>query len=229
MWSITVPTVALSLLGEEEISADASKYGPEGMSMFDDKVELIFLSPMPHASLRIGGIVYNYGVADVSRYNLETFHKMTGFGSPLSGNHTRIELKLTQDEIERLRDYLEADVGKIYPLVIPFVDCVSQTNKAIKYATGVDVPWVADRSKAMSIAYYKLRKLLGDERIGKIYHASDDRGLIVSKASEAAVNTLDSIFFLKRAGAVFLLAPILDSHPLTIDAPNVKVDVVPKK
>lgn len=217
-WTIALSSAAAGIVSNKYIPSNISFDGDNenGMSRYDEKVELIFLSPMPHSSIRLGGLVYNYGVLNIDRWDLKTFKETVGFGESVSGNHTRIELKLTKEEKKRLRRYLEDDVGKIYPLAIPFIDCVSQTNKAIKHAIGLDVPVIMDRSQSLSIAYYKIRKLLGDDRIGDIKFAHT-KSVLREKSKDAAINILDTMFFLKVAGIMFVTTPFLDKYKLTID------------
>ncbi len=224
VWSVTIPGVAMGLVGNKYISSKQSmnENDPDGMSKYDDKVELIFLSPMSHASIRIGGIVYNYGVMNIERWNLEEFGKTVGFGQAASGNHTRIELKLTPEEKEKLRDYLEEDVGKIYPLFPPFVDCVSQTNNAVKYATGIAVPPIANRSQSLTIAYWKLRKFLGSDKTGDIRFASQGSPL-AGKAADAAVNTLDGLMFMRYGPEMLAVTPVSDQFKLTVDPKTGKI------
>ena len=210
--------MGLGLIANEYVTKNESfdESNAKGMSKYDEKVELIFLSPLPHVSVRMGGNVYNYGVLDIDRWNLETLNEQIGFGEALSGNHTRVELNLNEEERERLRDYLEEDVGRVYPLFLPFVDCVSQTNKAIEYATGQSPPPIANRSQAMSIAYYKLLKLVGSNRVGDITFAHRGNAAI-EKAKDAAVNVFDSMFFMRYGPALLVSTPLIDRYKGTID------------
>jgi hypothetical protein len=217
-WSVALSTAALNYADNKYITRDETfdEKNPDGMSRYDDKVELIYLSPMPHVSVRMGGNVYNYGTLDIKRFDLDQYRAATGFGGELSGNHTRVELKLNADERDRLRDYLEGEVGKIYPLTVPYVDCVSQTNNAIKFATGMSIPPIANRSQAMSIAYLKLSKMLGNDKVGDIRFASAGQPM-VEKTKDAAINVLDSMLFMKYGANLLLVTPILDQSKLSVD------------
>lgn len=218
LWGVTASVVGMNVLTDEVLTLEESfdENNPDGMSRYDGKVELIYTSPMPHVSIRIGGLVYNYGVMEVQRYNLDSYVQSVGFGASLSGNHIRIELNLSDEEKRKLVDYLEKDVGKAYPLVMPFVDCISQTNKAIEHATGINVPVVMDRSQAMSIAYLNLLKISGDERIGRVMMATNDNPLI-ARAKESTVNVLDTVMFTRYAPVMIPTTPILDQYRLTLD------------
>jgi hypothetical protein len=177
----------------------------------------MFISPMPHASIRIGGVVYNYGVFEVSRMTLRQFRESVGFGEAASGAHTRIELKLSPDEVSELREILETDVATMYPLTIPFNDCVSMTNRAVRDAAGIDVPPVLDRSQIGSILYYKFQRLLHPERFGTTTYASPAGPNSSARLQEAAANSLDAMMFLRWGPAVIGIAPILDSIDTTYD------------
>ncbi len=224
-WGVVVSALTLAVLGEKQVDTEESfdEKSTDGMSKLDDKVELIFFSPMPHASIRIGGLVYNYGVFHVDRYTLEEFRTMVGFGKELSGNHTRVELKLTDEERHKLRDYLENDVGKVYPLYFPYNDCISQSNRAIKEACGIDVPPVADRSQAQTLAYFKLLKFLGSEKVGDIRFASKGN-LAIQKAKDMSVNVVDSMFFLRSAGSMMLVTPVIDRMQTTFEVQDPEED-----
>jgi len=218
VWGVTLGAAGANLFVDDYISLDDSfnESSDLGMSRYDGKVELIFTSPMPHVSIRIGGLVYNYGVMKVARHNLDEYRNSVGFGETISGNHIRIELNLNEDEKKKLIKYLEADVGMAYPLALPFVDCISQTNKAIKVATGIDVPVIMDRSQALSIGYYNILKLSGDERVGKVTFATNENP-IIARGKESAVNILDSLMFTRYAPIMLPVTPVLDQYRLTID------------
>jgi len=229
-WTIAGSAAAIGLAGNKYIAAKDSfaEDNKDGMSRYDEKVELIYFAPMPHASIRVGGLVYNYGVFDVSRHTLDEFRQMVGFGETFSGSHTRIELKLTDDEKRKLREYLEEDVGKVYPLVFPYNDCVSQCNKAVKNSVGIDVPVVADRSQVASIAYYKLQKFLGSDKIGDIRFAAKNDEVVKEKVKDTAVNILDAAFFMRYAGTMFFVTPIVDSDRSTFEVEYDKPTTLPK-
>lgn len=218
VWTVTLGAAGANLFVDDYITLDESfdENSKNGMSRYDGKVELVYTSPMPHVSIRIGGLFYNYGVLNVQRYNIDNYKESVGFGEALSGNHIRIELNLTEDEKKKLIAYLEQDVGKVYPLAIPFVDCISQSLKAIKNATGIDVPFVADRSQALSIAYFNLLKVSGNEKVGKVRFATNENP-IKARAKETGVNILDSLMFTRYTGQMLLTTPILDQYRLTID------------
>ena len=212
-WTAVGAALILSLSYNNYISAQSSfnENSPAGMSRYDEKVELIFTSPMPHASVRMGGLVYNYGVFHVDRYNLDEFQKMVGFGKDFSGSHTRIELKLTDFEKARLREALEADVAKVYPLMVPFVDCVSESNKAVgKACPALKVPPVANRSQALSIAYLKSLKLLGSDKVGTIYFAAGEDSTALAKSKDLFVNAMDTMLFAEYAVPTFIGGELWD-------------------
>ena len=98
VWGVTLGAAGANLFVDDYISLDDSfnENSDLGMSRYDGKVELIFTSPMPHVSIRIGGLVYNYGVMKVARHNLDEYRNSVGFGETISGNHIRIELNLNE-------------------------------------------------------------------------------------------------------------------------------------
>lgn len=114
LWLGALGAMGAGYLGNDAISVaqsfdegtDADEHGVEawekpgfkGMSRYDDeKVELIFNSPLPHVAIRVGSFVYNYGMGTVDRYNFDEYKASTGFGSTLSGNHTRIEIVMSDE------------------------------------------------------------------------------------------------------------------------------------
>ncbi len=212
-YSVALSTAAMALIGVTYISDDESfdEDSQKGMSRYDDKVELIFLSPLPHSSVKVRGIVYNYGIFTIDRLRMEDFRRIAGFGEYLSGSHTRIELNLTEDEKDKLQQLLEADVGKVYPLIIPWNDCISMTNKIIDQTCGLNVPPLADRSQSMSIAYYKLQKLLGNGKVGSIKFASKKGNALIARAQDLTTNVLDTLFFIRHGKSTVLLGPVFDT------------------
>lgn len=225
VWSIGFSAAGSALFGGRSASVEGSidPDNPKGMSNLDDRVELLFLSPLPNTAIRIGGVVYQYAAPEVKRMSLQQFLRLSGFEADGGPNHTRVELRLSSDERERLRNYLDSDVGDVAPLVFPFMNSVSQVNGVVSLATGVNVPWVADRSKAMTLAYLKLRKLLGDPKIGEITRATEKtENPALSHALSLGTDTLDSVLFLKNAGILLLVSPLLerpDTIPDTIYDP----------
>ena len=216
-WGLITSVLLLNATGFEYLSATESfdERSPRGMSRYDEKVELLFLSPMPHASIKIRGNIYNYGIFQVSRTNLRAYHQTAGFGRFASGNYTRVEIKASHAEIMRLQNLLEQDVLRTYPLTIPWVDCVSETNLALFKSLGISIPPVANRSQAMTIAYLRWRKLQGDPRIGAIRFASENDSPVISKTADLGVNTMDTYLFFEFAPSVFVAGSIWDHYGKT--------------
>jgi hypothetical protein len=185
----------------------------------DGKVEIFYLSPLPHASLRVGDTVYNYGVFTTQRLPLDEFKRIVGFGNKLSGNMTRVELKLTETEKKALVAHLESEMDGYYPLVFPFVDCVSQTNRAIERSGALQVPPLISRSQAMSIMYYKLQKFLGNDKVGAITFTSGDGDSAgMAKAIDAGARLADTEYWLTKSLGLLIAQPLIDRAPTVYSA-----------
>lgn len=182
-----------------------------GMSRYDEKVELIFTSPIPHVSIRIGGTVFNYGQGEVQMWGLDDYNRV-GFGSALSGSHTRVELKLTKEEAAKLRDRLHKDVGKRYPLIFPFNDCISMTVRALRESTGISVPYGLDRSQSYTIAYFRSLKAGGSVRVGKITYAGTDGSVFMTKTADFGMNLLDGTYFLQSGKTLLWSVPLIEGY-----------------
>lgn len=167
---IAVSTPSMTISTQESFS----ERSPNGMSRYDEKVELIFLHPMPHVALRIGGVVYNFSIGYVDKMSLRKYRESMGFSNELSGSHTRIELEMSASERRRLIMTLNQRVGQAYLLFPPFNDCVSQTNLALhEVCPDYHILPGANRSQALTIAQLRLQNLLGDARIKKITYGDN--------------------------------------------------------
>ncbi len=223
VWTVAGSAMLFNLMGEDPITRQESvaAESPKAMTPLDDKVELIFTSPLPQSAVRIGGQLFSYpppsaenlGVTRLERISQKNFREETGNGKALAGNHIRVELKLTNDEREKLRDSLEEEVGAVYPFVPPLINGISQTGKAIRNATGIQIPPVLDRTQSGTLAYLKLLKLLGNEKIGDIRFAGQNKdSLTRDRLQAAAANLVEGAVFFRFAGWTFLAALATDGE-----------------
>lgn len=168
--SVSTPT--------QTISAQSSldEKSPNGMSRYDNKVELIFLHPLPHVSIRIGGVIYNFSTGTVQKLSLKKYIQNMGFGDLYSGSHTRVELNLTDDERRAWIEALDKREGQAYLLVPPFNDCVSQTNHSLhEVCPDIRIAPLANRSEALTIAQFRAMKFFGSDRVKKIIYADNEK------------------------------------------------------
>lgn len=184
---------------------------PFGMSRYDQKVELIFFHPMPHASLRIGGVVYNFSTGFVDKIPLKRFLKKVGFSPSLSGSQTRVELLLTESERLNLILNLNQRVGEGYLLIPPFNDCISQTNLAIHdVCSDYRILPGANRSQALTISQLKIMKLMGVGRVGQITYV-DRTDISNQKYWTLAATWAELATFARYTGFVIVGGEVFDS------------------
>jgi hypothetical protein len=212
VWSVVISSVALTRIHQHSSSKESDDPGNKHrMLPGDGRVELIFMSRLPEASIRIGGAVYRYSSPDVQRMSLHQFLELAGFTDNGGPKHTRVELKLSPEDIEKLRTYLDADVGKVYAVGLPYIKNVSHVMGTVSKAIDLKVPKMIDRSKLTTIAYLKLKKLLGDSKIGDITTAkSPDEMPVLSETLDTVSDAATAIFLMDKIGPVLVISDMVD-------------------
>lgn len=152
--------------------------GPDGMSRDDADngiVELIHYPDSHEAAIRLGGKVYHYGYNAMERIDsLPVYEPL----ARAKGDHIRIRLKLTQEEIKKLREKLEDERNRKYMGVAPYNTAPGQANQDLRQATGIGIPSIVDRTHSTAVPLMQLRNLtesmgLTQDRVQKIIYASD--------------------------------------------------------
>lgn len=171
------------------------KDGFLGMSRYDDKTELIFTSPFPEQYVRVGGLVYHYGLNQMERFPLSEFKRRLRNGKGEVENHIRVELNLNAEAKEALIEGIESDLKKQYVTFYPYRDGTLMANERLVQAGGLTVPPVINRSQSGTLAYFNLLKRLGDKRIGAMRFATAKGSERTAFALDAAKNFADAALF----------------------------------
>lgn len=189
------------------------KEGFLGMSRYDGKMELIFTSPFPEQYVRIGGLVYHYGLNQVERFPLSEFKKHLQNSEGKTENHIRVELKLSEEAKEAFIEGIEKDLDKNYITFYPYRDGTLIANERLKESGALAIPPVINRSQSGTLAYFNLLKRLGDGRIGKMQFATAKDSQRTAFALDAVKNFTDAALFSSNAEDILLKSWFWD--PLT--------------
>lgn len=189
------------------------KDGFLGMSRYDEKTELIFTTPFPEQYVRIGGLVYHYGLNQMERFTLPEFKKRLRNTKGEIENHIRVELKLSADEKDAFIEAIEKDLEKHYITFYPYRDGTLIANEKLKEAGALNIPPVINRSQSGTIAYLNLLKRLGDNRIGHMQFATSKDSERTAFVLDAVKNFTDAALFSSNAEDILLKGWFWD--PLT--------------
>lgn len=234
---VGVPTILAHQVNRKTISIQDSlnEDHPDGMSRYDDKVELIFFTPSHQSSaIRVGGTYFEF------TENLENLPKLEGLigtlqrgvlvkvmedGRLASNEHTRVELKLSSDERRELRRYLSEHSGRVFAAMPGFNDWVSLANRSISEGAGIDVPPMIDRSQTMTIGYYRIRKFLDPtfrEKVGEIRFAEKPNKNTKEKVRDRTLDALEPLVFLRLAKELVIIGPSIDQNEKLLMDPTSK-------
>ncbi len=203
---------ALSLFDEKVVYRDDwDLEDPMG----EDEFEIIYLSPASHTDLRIGNEVYTFGPGIIYKKSLESYYRSTSLSSPLYGSSTRVRIRVSEEEVAALRDYLEGELGKFYLFGVMAYTCIAATHRAVERNTQITIPAGIDRSSVLAEAYFKVRHMLGDENISAIKFYSYSGSYIKDKFLDGATSLIDS-FFMTALLIDHVIAAQLDYLPNSI-------------
>ncbi len=167
------------------------------MRIGDRKVELIFMHPLPHVSVRLGGVIYTFRDDGIARIGLKDFAEEIGFGPRLSGTMVRVELNLDNKAKAELRARLEQMVYTSFDYDLLYENCISKTLATITPTCKISVPPGLNRSQALTLAYLKAQRLLGNAVIGDITVALNDsapneEGALIDPLTQAELERVGS-------------------------------------
>jgi hypothetical protein len=167
-------------MSENTLDVDEYLNEPSENSDDDPIVQLITeTAPYPHAALRIGHKVYNYGLQFVTSRNFKEYFSQP---QPDPGEFNRDDASLPRNLVNRsmrvtdlylepsyvakLQRELEMNTGKEYQNETMINDCATMLKRALAGPGGVDFPTVIDPFPSLESTYLSLRHTLGDKRIG---------------------------------------------------------------
>ena len=144
--------------GIPETAATRDEYN-ERKKLAPDEFELNLYDI--HAAIRIGDHEYDYMDGDMRKDAIADYR---------TKESRRIRIKVTPAEVSALKTFLEKDVDARGLYFTPdfLSTCMSQVNRAVNNTTSYTVPAGINRSPALTLGYFKFKKLVGDDRIVSI-------------------------------------------------------------
>lgn len=218
-WSLIIAgtTLAASSLFEDEDDPQLNRdsvFDPEipgALNPDDAIVELFFLSPMPHISLRVGGVVMDYGHGDATLSSLQEYKDSLVHSSTAS--FYRLEIKTTPEQFEAIQATVVEDSFRNYQYSLPFNNCVYQVNRVLCDAGVLNIPTAFNKSQALTLAYLKGLKLTNDPRIGSVSYVSlEDSTRFNDRLAFVGTTAIDTLFFGYHLGKNIVLSPFIKSH-----------------
>jgi len=179
----------------------------------DGLVEMIYFPDTLESGIRIGNYVYHYDWGSMTRVDSL---KLYAARARSQGDHVRIKIKMSQDEIAKLKEHLETQRERNFFHVPPFNTPEAMANQDLKAGSGIGVPTIIDRTHSTALPLFRAQKLLSDmglteDRIQSMTYASEDgsgRNLL-----QLGMDGVETMYLASNRPKGYLLYPLVEFLP----------------
>lgn len=226
-------------LDQIDLTKSFDQTAPEGMhpeDVDDGIVELIYYPDSAEAAIRIGPKIYHYGWGSMAK--IDSIKMYASFAIS-KGDHVRVKIKMTHDEILKLKNYLEEQKNRNVLNLPPLSSPTGVASQDLQRGSGVSsVPTIVDRTHATAIPFLEVRNLMeklgiGEDRIqGIIYASPNGQG---RSALQLAGDGLQTLYMGNQPGKAYFLYPLAQlvpkgpTPPLEPVIPQISTDEAKRK
>jgi len=203
-----------------------SEDGMKNTDADDGIVELIYFPDTLESAIRIGNYVYHYDWGSMTRLDSV---KLFAARARQQGDHVRVKIKMTQEEIGKLKEYMETQRERNFFHVPPFNTPEAMANQDLKAGSGIGVPTIVDRTHSTALPLFRAQKLLSDmglteDRIQSMTYASEEgsgRNLL-----QLGMDGVETMYLASNRPKGYLLYPLVEflpKGPQTLPPPRVEI------